>query len=134
MTGIFDLLHVEHVRFLEAAKKLGDKLMVGIESDARVKRLKGQSRPVMSESDREEMLKSLSCVDEVFILPEKFDTNEEYAQVMRKIQPDFYAVSDQSPYMGTKIQICQEVGVQLRLVRPHNPEYSTSQLIKKICI
>lgn len=133
VTGIFDLLHIEHVRFLEAAKNLGGKLIVGIESDNRVKRLKGDGRPIMAQDERKQMLQALRCVDQVFVLPEKFDTSEDYLRVMRQVKPDFYAVSDQSPYLDTKYIICRQAGVKLRVVRPYNPEYSTTKLIEKIC-
>ena len=65
--GCFDLLHVGHVRYLQAARKLGDLLLVGINSDASVRGLKGPERPINTESDRAELIAALACVDYVSI-------------------------------------------------------------------
>lgn len=137
VTGIFDLLHVEHVRFLKAAsvglrRAKGDKLIVGIESDARVKRLKGSMRPVCSQSERKEMLEALSVVDEVLILPEQFDADDDYERILREVKPDVYAVSENSPYLENKRKMCEQCGVELRIVHPYNPEFSTTKLIERI--
>jgi D-beta-D-heptose 7-phosphate kinase/D-beta-D-heptose 1-phosphate adenosyltransferase len=69
--GCFDLLHAGHVRYLERAKKLGDFLVVGLNSDASVRKLKGKSRPINSESDRARVLGGLSSVDCVSIFNEE---------------------------------------------------------------
>lgn len=68
--GCFDLLHIGHVRYLQEAKKLGDILVVGVNSDASVKRLKGPQRPIQNESDRAEILAALGCVDYSIIFEE----------------------------------------------------------------
>jgi D-beta-D-heptose 7-phosphate kinase / D-beta-D-heptose 1-phosphate adenosyltransferase len=65
--GCFDILHVGHIQYLEESKKLGDRLVVGLNSDASVRRLKGNDRPVNSQEDRMRMLMALRCVDEVVI-------------------------------------------------------------------
>ena len=65
--GCFDLLHVGHVRYLEAARRLGDVLFVGINGDAAVARLKGRGRPLMPAVEREEMLAALRAVDHVVV-------------------------------------------------------------------
>src|SRR5216684_1344437 len=69
--GCFDLLHVGHVRHLQAARALGDTLVVGLNGDQSVRELKGIGRPVNNESDRAEVLAALECVDFVTIFPEK---------------------------------------------------------------
>ncbi|MFQ6042105.1 MAG: adenylyltransferase/cytidyltransferase family protein, partial [Candidatus Poribacteria bacterium] len=61
--GCFDVLHVGHVRYLQAARKLGDMLIVAINSDPSVQALKGESRPLVPENERAEMLAALECVD-----------------------------------------------------------------------
>ena len=144
VTGIFDLLHAEHIRFLAAAKKQGQGLrakgqgpgrcylMVGIESDARVKKLKGDDRPIMSQSDRKEMLEALKMVDKVVILPEKFDTEEDYLKILTDTKADIYAVSENSPFLDNKKIVCAKAGVTLKVVREYNPEYSTTKIIEKI--
>jgi rfaE bifunctional protein nucleotidyltransferase chain/domain len=79
--GCFDILHVGHVRLLERARSEGDVLVVGINSDASVKRLKGDSRPVIPEAERAEALLALECVDRVVIYSE--DTPRETIQALR---------------------------------------------------
>lgn len=78
--GCFDILHPGHVRLLNFAKEQGDYLVVGIDSDARVKTNKGQDRPINSEQDRKFMLENLKCVDEVVI----FGSNEELRNCISK--------------------------------------------------
>lgn len=68
--GLFDILHVGHVRYLQAAKKLADILIVGINSDASAWRIKGEGRPIMNEAERAEIIAALSCVDFVTIFQE----------------------------------------------------------------
>jgi rfaE bifunctional protein nucleotidyltransferase chain/domain len=81
--GCFDLLHVGHVRYLQEARSLGDALVVGINSDASVKRLKGPTRPIQIENDRAEILAALGCVDFTVIFTE--DTPE---NLIQKVRPD----------------------------------------------
>ena len=81
--GCFDLLHVGHVRYLKAARGLGDALLVAINSDASVRSLKGEGRPVMSESERAELLASLACVDVVTVFDE-----ESPRGLIRELLPD----------------------------------------------
>lgn len=68
--GVFDLLHVGHLRYLTQARSLGDALAVGLNADACVKRLKGDLRPILPENERAELLAGLSCVDYVCLFPE----------------------------------------------------------------
>jgi rfaE bifunctional protein nucleotidyltransferase chain/domain len=68
--GCFDLLHVGHVRYLQDARALGDVLVVAVNSDASVKRLKGESRPLQVDIDRAEILAALACVDYVTVFAE----------------------------------------------------------------
>lgn len=81
--GCFDLLHVGHVRYLQEARKLGDILVIGVNSDASVKRLKGPTRPVQVEADRAEILAALGAVDFTVIFTE--DTPE---NLIHKVHPD----------------------------------------------
>lgn len=84
--GCFDLLHVGHVRYLEAAGALGDLLVVGINSDEQVRRLKGEGRPLVGERERAEVVASLRAVDLVTIFAEP--TVE---QLLLAIRPDVHA-------------------------------------------
>jgi D-beta-D-heptose 7-phosphate kinase/D-beta-D-heptose 1-phosphate adenosyltransferase len=81
--GCFDILHVGHVDYLEKSKQLGYKLVVGINSDDSVKRLKGTGRPINNQEDRKAVLESLGCVDEVII----FDEDTPY-ELIKKVKPD----------------------------------------------
>jgi D-glycero-beta-D-manno-heptose 1-phosphate adenylyltransferase len=84
--GCFDLLHVGHVRYLHAARKLGGKLVVAINSDDSVHALKGIGRPLMPADERAEILASLADVDAVIVFPEK-----DVRAIIREIRPDFHA-------------------------------------------
>src|SRR4030065_189656 len=73
--GCFDLLHIGHVRYLEEAKSLGDSLVVGVNSEASVRGLKGPNRPILPEEERAEILSGLGCVDYVAIFDEPTPLN-----------------------------------------------------------
>ena len=82
--GVFDILHPGHIRYLQAARALGDKLIVAINSDRSVRALnKAPNRPINPENERAEVLRALACVDEVVI----FDEPDPHA-IISKIQPD----------------------------------------------
>ena len=84
--GCFDILHVGHTRYLHAARALGGKLIVAINSDASVRKLKGEGRPVMPDYERAEILAALAAVDAVVIFPEG-----DVRAVIREIRPDLHA-------------------------------------------
>lgn len=79
--GVFDILHVGHVRYLQEARSLGDALFVGINSDDSVRRLKGPQRPVNGEADRAEVLAALGCIEATCIFHE--DTPHNLIEVVR---------------------------------------------------
>ncbi len=84
--GGFDLLHVGHVRYLRAAKQLGGKLVVAVNSDASVRALKGEGRPLVAADERAEILAALADVDAVVIFPEP-----DVRAIIREIRPDVHA-------------------------------------------
>ncbi len=84
--GCFDLLHIGHIRYLQAAKALGDILIVALNTDTSVKKLKGSTRPIQTENDRAEILAALECVDYTFLFNE--ETPE---RVIHLIKPDILA-------------------------------------------
>ena len=84
--GAFDLLHVGHVRYLRAAKQLGGRLIVAVNSDASVRALKGEGRPLMPAGERAEILAALADVDAVVIFPEP-----NVRAIIREIRPDVHA-------------------------------------------
>ena len=84
--GCFDLLHVGHVTYLRSARHLGDVLLVGLNSDASVSRIKGPDRPINSQEDRAVVLAALEFVDAVTIFPE-----DDARAFLTRVQPDIYA-------------------------------------------
>jgi rfaE bifunctional protein nucleotidyltransferase chain/domain len=81
--GVFDILHPGHLRYLQQARALGDVLIIGLNSDASVRRNKGPERPINPEAERAEVLEALECVDAVVL----FD-DDTPAEIIRAIQPD----------------------------------------------
>jgi rfaE bifunctional protein nucleotidyltransferase chain/domain len=125
--GCFDILHVGHVRYLQAARELGDCLVVGLNSDASVVRLKGPARPVNPETDRAEVLSGLAAVDYVVIFDEP--TAE---ALVREIQPDIYVKGgDYAVELLPEARIVTEYGGKTVLI-PEVPGRSTTNLIRKI--
>lgn len=83
--GCFDILHIGHTRYLKQSAKCGDVLIIGLNSDSSVKRLKGESRPINTESDRAELLSELSFVDYVVIFEQ-----DSPIELLDEIKPDIY--------------------------------------------
>ena len=86
--GCFDLLHRGHLEMLQYARSLGSKLIVGIDSDQKVKEDKGITRPINTQADRSFMLRALRCVDEVMI----FNSKEELESLIQNAQPDVMVI------------------------------------------
>ena len=121
--GVYDLIHAGHVTLLERSKRLGDILVVGINSDASVKRLKGPKRPLMSQKDRALLLSALSMVDYVAVFNE--DTPYE---LLQKLKPDILVKGgDYAPHQIVGRDLVKKV-VRIPLVKGR----STSNLIAKI--
>jgi D-beta-D-heptose 7-phosphate kinase/D-beta-D-heptose 1-phosphate adenosyltransferase len=126
--GVFDLLHPGHVRYLRAARRLGDVLVVGLNSDRSVRRLnKGPERPLVRERDRAEVLAALEMVDYVTI----FGQDTPY-ELIRAIQPDVLV-------KGGDWTVDRIVGADLVLARGGRvkslrfaPGYSTTEIVQKI--
>jgi len=124
--GCFDLLHAGHVSLLEAARALGDSLVVFMNSDASVRRLKGPSRPVVPQADRALILASLACVDAVVI----FDDPTPEKSLMR-LKPDVFAKG--GDYEGTALleePVMRRFGGQA-VVLPLVIGRSTTEMIRK---
>ena len=120
--GCFDILHRGHVDYLQKAKALGDILIVGVNSDASVKRLKGESRPINSVQDRVYLLKAMTCVDETIVFEE--DTPYE---LIRAIQPDILVKG--GDYKAEEV-VGKEFAGEVRIL-PFVEGYSTSEVINK---
>lgn len=99
-SGTFDLLHVGHLRYLNAVKSLGDIVVVMLSGDDRVKARKGPTRPIIPENDRAQMLDALKVVDYVFIDPATSSPEEidpVHAEIVAELQPDVYATDGPDP-------------------------------------
>ena len=128
--GCFDLLHVGHVRYLQAARALGDFLIVGLNGDRSVNELKGAGRPITSQRDRAEILAALACVDLVTIFPDIRAT-----KFLTAIRPAVYVKG--GDYSASTLDqeeraVLKEFGTDIRLI-PFQEGYSTSVLIEQIC-
>jgi rfaE bifunctional protein nucleotidyltransferase chain/domain len=123
--GNFDLLHVGHVRYLGAAKALGGKLVVAVNSDDSVRALKGEGRPLIPEYERAEILAALASVDAVVIFPEL-----DVRAIIREIRPDIHAkgtdyTADSVPERDT----LAEYGGRVAIVGD-SKDHSTSEIIR----
>lgn len=125
--GVFDILHRGHLRYLQAARRHGDLLIVGLNSDASVRRNKGPSRPINPEQERAEVLEALTCVDAVAV----FD-DDTPADIIRRVQPDVLVKGADWP----ADQIVGRDTVEARggrvILEPVEQGYSTTALIERI--
>lgn len=124
--GCFDILHYGHIHFLREAKKLGDHLIVALESDENLKRLKGSTRPIHNQKQRKEILESLKFVDEVLLLPE-MKTDSEYEKMVTKIAPHIIAITEGSK-TKTHAHLVSAKVVEIPKIRVS----STTQIVKLI--
>lgn len=125
--GCFDILHVGHVRILQQARALGDVLIVGMNSDASVRRLKGETRPINNENDRAEILCALRSVDFVCIFDEQ--TPIEFLKAAR---PDIHVKgSDYKPSDLEETPVVKSMGGEVRIL-DLVPLRSTTALVDKI--
>lgn len=128
VTGVFDILHQEHLAFLEKAKALG-YLFVAIESDPRVRQIKGDGRPVNSAEKRQHNLEATGIMDQVVILPESFGAPEVRQQFLDELKPNVLAVSSHTAHLDKKRAMMEAIGGTLEIVHQHNPNVSTTQLL-----
>jgi D-beta-D-heptose 7-phosphate kinase/D-beta-D-heptose 1-phosphate adenosyltransferase len=139
--GVFDLLHLGHVRYLQEARALGDVLVVGLNSDASVRRLKGPARPLVPQAERAELLAALACVDHLVIYdtdtaehlvaslrPEVYVKGGDYA---RAAAADSAAATSSPPKPLPEAEVVKAYGGRVVLV-PYLAGYSTTELIDRI--
>jgi len=129
--GSFDILHVGHVIYLEKAKKKGEVLMVLLESDERIKRIKGENRPINKQADRAKLLSSLRMVDIVVCLRDMKD-NSDYDELLTKIKPSIIAVEGSDKILKIKKRQAKMVGAKLMVVTKRVGEYSSSKVVEVI--
>jgi glycerol-3-phosphate cytidylyltransferase len=125
--GCFDILHVGHIRYLKEAKSFGDILIVGLNSDSSVKKLKGPSRPINGENDRAEVLASLESVDYITIFND--DTPSE---TIEKVKPDIHAKGgDYLPEDLPERNVVEKYGGKVKIIKFHDG-FSTTGIINKM--
>ncbi|MBV8101943.1 MAG: adenylyltransferase/cytidyltransferase family protein [Verrucomicrobia bacterium] len=127
--GCFDILHVGHIRYLTAAKQLGDILVVGLNSDDSVRQLKGPDRPINSETDRAEILAALTVVDHVVIFREL-----RVSRLVTLLKPDLYVKGGDyciDSLDRGEVDALRSVGAEIKIV-PLVPGRSTTRLINAI--
>lgn len=128
-TGFFDLLHAEHINFLQKAKSVGDILIVAVESDLRAKETKGEGRPIETQKIRCEKVSKYA--DYIVVLPDDFNNFEAYDSLMSAIKPDVYAVSEHTTHIKSKTFLVEKYGGKLQVVHAFNPAISTTQIINQ---
>ncbi len=125
--GCFDILHAGHVRYLEGARSLGDLLVVGVNSDAQVARLKGAGRPLLPERERAELVASLRAVDLVTIFAEPTVT-----ELLLVIKPDVHAKgTDYTEETVPERDVVRSYGGSVRIVGDPK-DHSTSEILRKV--
>ncbi|RAO29751.1 D-glycero-beta-D-manno-heptose-7-phosphate kinas e [Micromonospora saelicesensis] len=125
--GCFDVLHRGHVRYLEQARALGDLLIVAVNSDGSVRRLKGPDRPVNPVEDRGALLAALACVDHVVVFEE-----DSPAALIEAVRPDVYVKGgDYPPELVPEAPLVRRLGGQVRTLG-YVPDRSTSAIIERI--
>jgi rfaE bifunctional protein nucleotidyltransferase chain/domain len=129
--GCFDLLHVGHVRYLQAARALGDALVVAVNGDDSVRALKGSNRPINNEADRAEILASLACVD--YVVP--FQTNR-VTDLLRIIRPQIYAKGGDytiDTLDADEVDALRQAGSRIEIL-PLVPNRSTTATLAKLSV
>ena len=129
--GCFDILHAGHVTFLKKAKKQGDVLMILLESDRAIQKIKGRSRPINPQLDRPEVLSELRSVDFIILLP-YLKSNKEYDNLILQLKPHIIATTKGDPNKTHKIRQAQLIDTQIIEVTERIAKTSTSELAKKI--
>jgi rfaE bifunctional protein nucleotidyltransferase chain/domain len=125
--GIFDLLHVGHVRYLKAARAEGDILIVAINSDAGARKLKGEGRPILTERARATLVASLSAVDYVIVFDE-LDVNS----LLREFQPDVHAKgTDYTTETVPERELAALLGIRVAIVGDPK-QHSTRDLLARL--
>ena len=124
INGCFDILHPGHIKLFESARSFGDHVIVAIDSDRRVREMKGPSRPIKSEYQRKTVLASIRYIDEVHV----FDTKEKLEALVKKIKPDIMIVG--SDWKGKEV-VGSQYAKELRFFdRIEN--YSTTKIVEDI--
>ena len=131
--GCFDILHVGHIEFLKKAKKEGDILIVLLESDEKIKKLKGKTRPINTQKTRGKILSNLPFVDYIICLP-NFKNNNDYETLVKQIEPDIIALTAGEPVFEWEKDYVNETGGKIVEVIDRIKEHSTTELTQRVKI
>jgi rfaE bifunctional protein nucleotidyltransferase chain/domain len=129
--GCFDVIHLGHIKFLEAAKKTGDILLVFLESDENVRRIKGEQRPIHNQDERAQVLAAIRFIDYVIKIPFLKD-NGDYDKLVLRINPSVIAITKGSNALEHSKRQAKKIGAQLLEVIGHIPEKSTTKIAQII--
>lgn len=129
--GIFDILHIGHIRFLRKAKEEGDLLFVLLEPDSRAKKEKGENRPINKQKERAEVLSSLSFVDYVININDLF-SNKDYDKLIYSLKPDIIALTKGSSTKLHAKRQAKETGAKVLEIIPRIRNKSTTRIAKII--
>ena len=129
--GVFDILHLGHIRFLENAKKYGDFLLVLLESDQNAKRKKERNRPIHTQKDRAFILSSLQIIDYVIMLPE-MTKNSQYDKLISQLRPDVIVTTENDPEKKHKERQAKMIGSKVEYVIKRIKDHSTTKIEKLI--
>lgn len=131
--GCFDILHPGHITFLENAKRIGGVLVVMLESDQKIKELKGINRPIFTQIDRAYTLSHLSMVDYVIPLP-YFSSDQEYEELINRIEPNIFAITKSDPVIRYIQPHAEKLHASILEVTDRLEEFSSSNVIKRLNI
>jgi rfaE bifunctional protein nucleotidyltransferase chain/domain len=125
--GVFDVLHVGHVRYLQGARAEGDLLVVGVNSDSSTRKLKGEGRPVLTERARAGLVAALACVDYVVIFDEL-----DVKPLLRELQPDVHAKgTDYTAESVPESDLAALLGIRIAIVGDPK-DHSTRDLLSRL--
>ncbi len=129
--GCFDVLHTGHIEFLQAAKKQGDVLFVLLESDEKIKQIKGPDRPINTQSERALILSHLRSVD--YVIPiSLFKSDTQYDDLTSRLKPDIIATTKGDPYKVHKERQASLISAHVREVIERIPDHSTSNTVTQL--
>lgn len=123
-SGTFDLLHIGHAEYLEKAKECGDVLVVGLDSDEKVRKRKGPNRPVVSEIERAQILAHLRHVDVIFLK----GVNDPNMHLLKTIRPDTLIVSETTGHNDEKIESMKEFCGEVKILKPQSETGTTARV------
>lgn len=129
--GCFDILHSAHIEFLKKAKAQGDILVVLLESDERIRKLKGKNRPINTQKDRAVILSSLPFVSYVINL-NNIQNDKDYEILVKLLKPDIIAITSGSPVYEWEKIYTKESGSKIVEVMDRKKDYSTTNIAQKI--